>query len=267
MNVIITAAGMGTRLGKYTQDLPKCMLRFKGKTLLERQIETLRACGLTDISVVRGYQAEKIAIPDVRYYQNDDFANTNVVESVFCAEQELKGDTLIAYSDIIYEPNVIKTIINSPADIGVTVDTNYWDYWNARLEEPEKDTESLIIGPEDTIVDLGNPHCTKNEASVRYVGLIKLSAKGVETLKTIYHQNKDLYKDSSQPWKYSKCFRKAYMTCLIQACIDAGHRVDPIKIEHGWMEFDTVDDYERALLWDEQGNLDRFIHLPDEKHP
>ena len=45
MKAIILAAGMGTRLGKYTEDLPKCMLSFGGKTLIERQVETLRAAG------------------------------------------------------------------------------------------------------------------------------------------------------------------------------------------------------------------------------
>src|SRR3989338_10912430 len=46
MKAIILAAGMGTRFDKYTKDLPKCMLNFNGKTLIERQVETLRACGI-----------------------------------------------------------------------------------------------------------------------------------------------------------------------------------------------------------------------------
>lgn len=48
MKTIILAAGMGTRLGKYTENLPKCLLPFHGKTLLERQIEVLRSCEIDD---------------------------------------------------------------------------------------------------------------------------------------------------------------------------------------------------------------------------
>ena len=62
MKAIILAAGMGTRLGKYTEDLPKCMLNFNGKPLIEQQVETLRRCGITDITIVRGYMPDKIKI-------------------------------------------------------------------------------------------------------------------------------------------------------------------------------------------------------------
>ena len=44
MKAIILAAGQGTRLKKYTQDLPKGMLKFMGKTIIERQIELYRKC-------------------------------------------------------------------------------------------------------------------------------------------------------------------------------------------------------------------------------
>ena len=70
-------------------------------------------------------------------------------------------------------------------DIGVAVDGDYWDYWTARLDEPEKDIESLII-KDGKVIDLGDPNCTRKEAMVRYVGLIKFSKKGVKILKKVY---------------------------------------------------------------------------------
>ena len=54
--VLIVAAGLGSRLKDHTENLPKCMLDFGGKTLLERQILAYRKCGINDISVVRGYK-------------------------------------------------------------------------------------------------------------------------------------------------------------------------------------------------------------------
>ena len=54
MKAIILAAGMGTRLDKYTKELPKCMLNFEGKTLIKRQVETLRSCGIKEIIIIYG---------------------------------------------------------------------------------------------------------------------------------------------------------------------------------------------------------------------
>jgi NDP-sugar pyrophosphorylase family protein len=63
MKAILLAAGMGTRLDKYTKDLPKCLLNLAGKTLIERQVETLRAAGINDIVIIKGFMPDKINIP------------------------------------------------------------------------------------------------------------------------------------------------------------------------------------------------------------
>ena len=60
--VLIVAAGLGSRLKSHTENSPKCMLDFGGKTLLERQLSAYRDCGIKDISVVRGYKKKKLII-------------------------------------------------------------------------------------------------------------------------------------------------------------------------------------------------------------
>lgn len=260
MKAIILAAGMGTRLGKYTDNLPKCMLNFNGKTLIEQQVEQLRKAGITDITIVKGYMPDKINIPGTKTYINKDYANTNMVNTLFCAEEEMNDDLLICYADILYEDRILKKILKSDADVGVTVDEDYWEYWQARADDPEDDMESLII-ENGKIVDLGNPNCTREEAKVRYVGLIKFSKAGVNGLKKVYHENKEKYFQLDQPWLRSKSFKKAYMTCVLQAIINSGQKVEPIIINRGWLEFDTVEDYEKYCRWKEKGTLNRFIQL------
>ena len=46
------AAGMGSRLKGHTENLPKCMLDFSGKTLIERQLLSYKECGLNNISII-----------------------------------------------------------------------------------------------------------------------------------------------------------------------------------------------------------------------
>src|SRR5207245_76948 len=103
ITAIIPAAGFEKQLLPLIQDKPKCLLDIKGKTILERQVAALNEVNIKDIAVVRGYQKEKIAFPNLRYYDNDRYEDTGELTSIFCAEQELKGRCLLLYSDIIFE--------------------------------------------------------------------------------------------------------------------------------------------------------------------
>lgn len=261
MRAIILAAGMGTRLGEYTRDLPKGMLHFAGKSLIERQIDTLKSAGIDDIVIVRGYKKEKIDFPSIRYYTNEDYAETNMVATLFIAEQELEGDILVCYSDIIYEKKTLEKVLSYTGDIGVAVDVDYLPYWKDRLADYEKDIESLIIDEKGRILELGEQSCPLEKARARYVGLLRFSEKGIENLRRVYHENAEKYLAEEVPWLHSKSFKKAYMTDLLQAAIDRGFVVGAIPIKRGWMEFDTVEDYEKAAAWIESGKIDEYIHL------
>lgn len=259
MKVIILGAGTGTRMSKYTKNKPKCLIHFLGKSLLERQICILKNCGIKDISIVAGYQENKINIPNTKKYINVDFASNNMVASLFFAEKELNGEILIAYSDILYEKKIIKKIMRSRADIGVAVDRDYFEYWQARNGNLMEDMESLVV-ENDNIRELGKP-CKIEKAKMRYVGLIKLSKKGVAIFKKIYWANHKKFFNSEIEWFGSKSFKKAYMTSLLQVVIDSGYKVTPILINRGWLEFDTAKDYENYLEWEKNGTLKKFIRL------
>ena len=62
MKVIILAAGQGTRLRPLTDEVPKCMVKLNSKSLIERQIESIKACGVLeqDIYILTGYKEEKL---------------------------------------------------------------------------------------------------------------------------------------------------------------------------------------------------------------
>ena len=132
MKAIILAAGIGSRLKKYTQNLPKGMLEYKGKTLIERQIETYRKNGITDIIVVRGFAAEKITYSDIKYFDNKNYSSTNMVESLLQARSEFNDDIIVSYSDIVFEERLLQKMISSNVDYGVAVDDNWKEYWLIR---------------------------------------------------------------------------------------------------------------------------------------
>jgi len=83
VKAIIVAAGHDKRIEPLNDDIPKCLLDVKGKTILERQIENIRSCGINDIIIIKGYKQELIDIPNVKYYINPDFENNGIVTSLF----------------------------------------------------------------------------------------------------------------------------------------------------------------------------------------
>src|SRR5690606_20973961 len=93
MKVIFLAAGQGTRLRPLTDDRPKCMVPFLGKPLIERDIETLRLCGVNDILVIGGYRAEKLEGLGVEIVLNPRFETTNMVQTLFSARAHFPTDT------------------------------------------------------------------------------------------------------------------------------------------------------------------------------
>ena len=58
MKGIILAAGEGKRLRPLTKNVPKCMVQFKGKQIIDYVLEAFRDAGINDIYLVKGYKAE-----------------------------------------------------------------------------------------------------------------------------------------------------------------------------------------------------------------
>lgn len=260
MKALILAAGQGTRLKKYTENLPKGMLSFMGKTIIERQIEIYRKCGIENIIIVRGFAADKINYDGVTYYTNEEFESTNMVESLMTAKSEFDEDIIVSYSDVLFEESMLRQMMESTADYAVAVDDNWKVYWEKRYGRIDFDTESLSLDEENNITELGLENPKLEDIDARYVGLLKFSKTGlaymVEILNAAYEEFQD------KPWQQSgKTIRKAYMTDLLNAVIESGEKVKAERFNNGWIEFDTNEDYENACKWIEDDSLHNIIHL------
>ena len=242
---IIIAAGLGSRLKSYTENLPKCMLKFGDKTLLERQIEAYRNCGINNISVIRGYKKEKINYEDLRYYENPDFENNNILNSLFYAEEELNGNVIVAYSDILFEASVVRRLLESQADISIVVDIDWRGYYDGRKEHPIEEAENVIFNANNEVLKIGKILTEKDDVHGEFIGMLKFTPRGAEIFKKHFHRAKEIYWD--KPYQRAAIFQKAYITDIIQDMSDLGVPVHCVIIERGWKEIDTVEDYQNAL--------------------
>lgn len=103
------AGGKGTRIASIASDIPKPMIQLCGKTILEHQIENLKACGLTDITIVTGHLGDTIR----EYFKDGKEFGVNI--SYFVEDHplgtagalfqmtDLKEDFLLMCSDIIID--------------------------------------------------------------------------------------------------------------------------------------------------------------------
>ena len=245
-SAIIIAAGMGTRMEGLTEDKPKCMVEFGNKTLLQRQLEAYRGCGITDISVVRGYLKDKINYDGLRYFENSDYENNNILNSLFYAEKAITGHVICAYSDILFDAHVVERALESQHDMSVVVDIDWRGYYDGRRDHPLSEAENIIFDADNKVISAGKIMADKNDVHGEFIGMIKLSPRGTEIFKRHFHRVKELY--AGKPFQRAKVFEKAYLTDIIQDMADMGVPIHCVIIERGWKEIDTIEDYEKALI-------------------
>jgi L-glutamine-phosphate cytidylyltransferase len=242
---LIVAAGLGSRLKGHTENLPKCMLDFGGKTLLQRQLQAYNDCGIKDITVIRGYKKEKINYKNLNYVTNPDYKNNNILNSIFFAEKIINGNIVVSYSDILFDSNVVKRLLTSDHDISVVVDIDWKGYYMNRKDHPLSEAENVIFDSNNQILKIGKIGTQKEEVHGEFIGMIKLTNRGAEIFKENFHRVKKLY--WNKPFQRAATFQKAYLTDMIQELVDIGIKVHCVIIERGWKEIDTVEDYQKAL--------------------
>ena len=243
---LIIAAGLGSRLKKHTEDLPKCMLDFGGKTLLQRQLDAYNKNGVNDISLIKGYKKEKINYKGIRYFENTDYRNNNILNSIFYGEDVINGNIIISYSDILFDPIVVKRTLEAKHDISVVVDIDWRGYYVGRKDHPISEAENVIFNSNNEVLKIGKINTGNEDIHGEFIGMVKLSDRGTEIFKEHFHRLKKVY--WNKPFQRAKIFQKAYLTDFIQELVDIGIKIHCVIIESGWKEIDTVEDYKKAIV-------------------
>jgi len=242
MKAIILAAGRGTRLRPLTDDKPKCMVELNGKPMLDWQVDVLKSQGIDEIHVVTGYKNDKIVNPAVTKHENVRYATTNMVTTLFCAEDAIQGDgdLIVSYGDIVYTASVLETLKNTDAPIAVVVDKGWHEYWGTRMEDPLSDAETLKLDGNTRIIELGKKPDSLADVQGQYVGLFKIRADHLQAFRDAFHAM------DRQGTYDGQDFDNMYMTSFLQHLIDTGWALGPAFIERGWFEVDTPEDLSLA---------------------
>lgn len=245
MKMIILAAGQGTRLRPITNDIPKCMVEYKKKPIINYILETAKSCDIKDIAIVAGYKKEILKSylkeENLTFYSNNIYEKTNMVKTLFCAEEFMNDDIIISYADIIYEKVILEKLINSKEKLSIVVDKQWKELWLQRMDNPLNDAETLKI-KDGNIIELGKKPVSYDDIEGQYIGLIKISKNILMDIVTYY---KSL--DKSNHYDKVK-INNMYMTDFIQLIIDNVINAKPVFINGGWIEIDSVEDLKTSAI-------------------
>jgi len=179
MRAIILAAGRGSRMGQLGDERPKCLVEFGGKPLIERQVAALRGGGAQAVGVVRGYRAEMIELPDLTYFHNERWTETNMVMSLATAAEWLKaGPVIVSYADIFYRHELVRDLAAASGDLVITYDRAWRPLWSRRFVDPLADAETFRTDPSGRLIEIGNKTSSIDEISGQYMGLLKFTPHG-----------------------------------------------------------------------------------------
>lgn len=172
MQALMLAAGMGRRLGKYTDNQTKCMVKVAGRTLIEHTAEALKKANVSKLVMVVGYEAEKlvrfinenISGIEIEFVYNRDYEKTNNIYSLYLARKQLaEDDTILVESDLIYEPDLINKVMEFPYDNVVVVSPyEHWMDGTVTLLSDDGTVREFIEKKDFKFSNVGNYYKTAN---------------------------------------------------------------------------------------------------------
>ena len=250
MQAIIIGAGRGQRLMPTTADTPKCFAEVRGRRILDWTLAALRENGVTDITFIGGYQIDKVraAYPELTFRHNADWANNNILASLFFAEDRMNGPFMCSYSDVLFTPEVVRLALANADDMALVVDTDWQKRYADRTEHPPDDAEKVLV--EGGRVTRVSRDIDTEKAHGEYIGVAKFSAAGAAKLREHYHRCRAAH--AGKPFREARVFEKAYLIQLFQDMIEQGERFAHVDTPGGYIEIDTQQDFDYARRhWNE----------------
>jgi histidinol-phosphate/aromatic aminotransferase/cobyric acid decarboxylase-like protein/CTP:phosphocholine cytidylyltransferase-like protein len=121
---IILAAGSGSRMQPFTDNLPKCLAPVNGTPILINALTHLCDAGILETVIVVGHCKEKVYelvgdhFRDMRivYVESMDYASTNNIYSLWLAREHLCEDILLLESDIFFDRQLVDKMLSQEGD-------------------------------------------------------------------------------------------------------------------------------------------------------
>lgn len=253
---VIMAGGQGTRLGNLVREVPKPMVQVAGKSILERQIDSLKICGIVDITIVVGYLGEVIK----NYFKDGKQFGVNIdyisetsplgsAGSLYYLKDKFNDDFVLLFGDLIESidfDRMLKFHKSKNALITLFSHPNSHPY----------DSDLLITDKNDVVLGMDSKHNIRNYYFHNLVnaGIYVLSPKSLDYFVEIKKQ--DMEKDFIKSLIPTK---RVFSYCSSEYVKDAGtiDRLNAVgeDIINGLVESKNIRHLQKAIFLDRDGTI------------
>ncbi|MFL6778783.1 MAG: NTP transferase domain-containing protein [Sphingomicrobium sp.] len=181
---IILSAGQGSRLGHLTDDKPKCLIEFNGRTLLDRQLDALAANGVDDVVVVTGFRDDQIeaalkrrgdAGPNVRTVYNPFYKVADNLGSLFVAKNEIQGDVLVWNGDTLVSNELMARVVGNESQDGICITID-------RKPRYDEDDMKVVVDNAGQLHAIGK-RLDMTRVNAESIGLLAFRGAGAQTFR------------------------------------------------------------------------------------
>ena len=249
LNVIIPSAGDS----KEFDNTSKSFLQINDFPLIQHQIESIHKAGLDKIVVITPQNNNDFKIFEkngVNLCKTNSSKSNQLFKSLLSARESMENGFLIIFGDIIFNEELLISLINSDKDIVLGIDNSYKFHKHNQdkkldliITEESSETKfrSLNTNSLERITNIGKS-ISINEADGEFIGMGYFSKSAAQKLLKIV----DELNESSNKFHEAKSFETADLTDVIQELIDRGNEVFARRTYKGWIEIHSMDDVKQA---------------------
>jgi choline kinase len=231
MKSLILAAGRGSRIPEISKTKPKCLIKIKGKTILGRQIHLMRKNNIAKIGIIRGFKKNKIKFKKIKYFYNKNYETNEQLDSLMTAKMFLNSDVIVTFSDIIYDEQILNSLIHNQYNFAVAVDLNWKKRYIDRTDHPHSQADKVFLR-NGKVIEIGKKISLK-KANAEFLGMFKIS----KSFCKIFLKQYNLFRKKKTSLQIHH---------FIQYLIKKKITVNTCCVQGKYMEIDTFNDLQIA---------------------
>jgi choline kinase len=230
MKTIILAAGQAKRLGPLTEDMPKALLKVKGITIIDYQLNVLEdhGIGMDKVYIVTGHKSRALKYlfeeRKCKEIFNPEFDTKNNIYSLYLTK-DIQDDLLIINCDVYFHPDILSILLRYTQGSVICVDT---------VKELGDEEMKVVLDDAGRLIRIGKD-VSAEKAHGEYIGISKIAREDAPDLFSCMERLMD---EGNVHYWYEHAF---------QEMVERGVRIHGVGTEgYPWIEIDTVEDYEKS---------------------